>query len=197
MFGNFQQLRMGTLTTCAGQDRYAFCFLQDRSRSRQVLTWWQQCRVVAEKSKSRSRKGTVFVRDVAGQNNDCYAPLRYCRAHGYGKNPGHLVRLGDHATIVATVLEYLLRICLLKICCSQFGTGNLRGNREHWNATAMTVEQTIDEVQVTGATASGNDRQPIGKVSICPSRKSGRLFMAHMNPLNSFVLTDGVGEPVQ
>jgi hypothetical protein len=61
----------------------------------------------------------------------------------------------------------------------------------------MTVEQTIDEMQITGATASGNDRQPVGEVSICAGRKSGRLFMAHMNPSNSFVLTDGVGEPVQ
>jgi acetate kinase len=61
----------------------------------------------------------------------------------------------------------------------------------------MTVEQTIDEVQVAWATASGNDCQPIGEVSVCPSRKSGRLFMAHMNPLDFLVFTDGVGEPVQ
>jgi short chain dehydrogenase len=103
----------------------------------------------------------------------------------------------DHATIVAAILEYLLRICLLKIGCPQFGTGNLRGNREYWNTTAMTVEQTIDEVQVAGTTASGNDRQPVGEVSVCPSRKSGRLFMAHMNPFDFLVLADGVGEPVQ
>src|SRR5580700_9500634 len=119
MFGNFQQLRMGTLTTCAGQDRYAFCFLQDRTRCRQVLIWWQQRRVVAEKSKSRRRKGTLFVSDVAWQNNDCHAPLRYCRAHGNAKNSGHQVRFGDYAAIMATVLEYLLRMCLLKISRSQ------------------------------------------------------------------------------
>jgi hypothetical protein len=61
----------------------------------------------------------------------------------------------------------------------------------------MTIEETVDEMQVAGTTASGADREPIRQVRLRASRKSRRFLVPHVNPLHLFVVADGVGESIE
>jgi hypothetical protein len=61
----------------------------------------------------------------------------------------------------------------------------------------MTIEETVDEMQVAGATASGADRETIRQVRFRASRKSRRLLVPHVNPLHLLMFADGIRESIE
>ncbi len=98
---------------------------------------------------------------------------------------------------MTAVLEKLFGVRLLKIRRTKLSTGNLRRNRQDRNAAAMTIEETVDEMQVTGTTASGADREPIRQMRFRASSKSRRFLVPHVDPLDLFMFADGIRESIE
>ena len=67
---------------------------------------------------------------------------------------------------------------------------NLRRDGEDGNTAAMTVVESVDQMQVTGTTTSGTDSQSPGEMRFRASGKRRRLFMSHVNPLTLLLPAD-------
>src|SRR5580658_6200391 len=68
---------------------------------------------------------------------------------------------------------------------------------EHWHAIAMTIEESIDQVQIARTTGARTRGESAGEVRFCTSRKCARLLVAHMHPLNAPLPAQRVGDAVQ
>ena len=86
---------------------------------------------------------------------------------------------------------------LLEIAAADLGRGNLRGDAEHGHARAVTVEQTVDEVQVARPAAAGADRELAGQMRLGAGRERRDLLVPDMDPLDLALPADGVGQAVQ
>jgi hypothetical protein len=89
--------------------------------------------------------------NISGYSNDRNAALRDRRLNGNFQSTRHLIGLRDKFAVVAALREEMRRVRLLKVVASDFGAGNLRGDRENWNTTAMAVVQAIDQVKIPGS----------------------------------------------
>src|SRR5207249_11739850 len=86
---------------------------------------------------------------------------------------------------------------LLKIAAANFVAGNLRGNGEDGDAIAMTVVETIDQMQIAGTATSGTDGQVSREMRFRAGGKRCGFLMPHMNPARSLSPANGVGDPVE
>jgi hypothetical protein len=98
---------------------------------------------------------------------------------------------------MAALLEQRLRMGLLEIAAADLGRGDLRGDAEHGDAGAVTVEQTVDEVQVAGSAAAGANSELTRQMRLGAGRERRDLLMPDMDPLDLPLSADGVGQPVQ
>lgn len=71
------------------------------------------------------------------------------------------------------------------------------GNGQHWNAASVTVEQPIDEMEVTRTTAACAYRQLAGQMRLGTRGEGGSLFMSHVNPGDFAQSPEAVGKAVQ
>src|SRR5579863_3459450 len=71
---------------------------------------------------------------------------------------------------------------LLEIIAADFRAGNLGGNRQNRNARAMTVEQSVNQMQISRTATSRAHRQLASQVSIRACGKRRRFFMPGMDP---------------
>jgi hypothetical protein len=98
---------------------------------------------------------------------------------------------------VAAILEQRFRVRCLKIVNADFRAGNMRRNGEDGNCATMAIEESIDEVEVSGSAAARTDGQLTGDMR-CGTGSEGRAFLvAHMNPFNVLQAAQGVGEAVE
>src|SRR5690606_19634739 len=74
---------------------------------------------------------------------------------------------------------------------------NVSRNRQHRNMVAVTVEQTVDEVQVSRSAGTCTDGEFTRKLRFGTGGKGGDFFMAGGHPLNSFHLVKAIAESVQ
>jgi hypothetical protein len=95
-----------------------------------------------------------------------WLPLRYCvfdrRPNCEFEGARHLMRAGDELAIVAAFAEQRLGVRFLEITGADLRRGNVRGDGKHRYARPMAVEETIDEVEITGSAAAGADRECAG-----------------------------------
>src|SRR6202011_1001785 len=126
-------------------------------------------------------------RHVSWDGDHRNASPRKRRLHRNLQNAWHLFRLRYQFTVMAALREEMFGFGLLKISAANFIAGNLRGDSQYGNATAVTVVQPVDQMQVPGSAASRANRQPPGEMRLRSSSKGRRLFMSHMNPLNLFL----------
>ena len=91
----------------------------------------------------------------------------------------------------------LFGVSFLEVVGSDFSAGNLGGDGENRNAAAVTVVETIDEVKISGATASGAYGKLSADLGLATRGESGYFFVADHLPINAIVGTDGVGEAVE
>ena len=61
----------------------------------------------------------------------------------------------------------------------------------------MTVEQAVDEVQVAGAAAPCADGKLTCQMSLGASCECGDFFVAHVNPLDLPLPSDGVSQTIE
>ncbi len=73
----------------------------------------------------------------------------------------------------------------------------MRRNGKDRHAASMAIEETVDEMEVAWSAASGADGDLTGKVSLGARGKSSHFLMPYVEPVNLFVLADGVGEAIE
>src|ERR1700689_1691637 len=120
---------------------------------------------------------------VPGQGNSGNATPRDRRLHGNLKHAGHLFGLRNQFAIVAALREKMFRVGLLEVSAADFVAGDLRRDGEDGNAAAVTVVESVDQVQISGTAAPGAPRQTAGKMGIRARGKGRRFLMPQMNPV--------------
>ena len=65
------------------------------------------------------------------------------------------------------------------------------------HARAVTVEQTVDEVQIARPAAARADRELARQMRLGAGRERGDLLVPDMDPLDLALPADGVGQAVQ
>src|ERR1700739_252760 len=103
----------------------------------------------------------------------------------------------DRLAVVAALCKEVFRVGFLKITAANFAARDLSCEREHWNAAAREIIKTVDQRQIAGAATPRASRQSSSKMSFCPGREGGRLFVAHVNPLNLLLPSNRVGNSVE
>jgi len=68
---------------------------------------------------------------------------------------------------------------------------------EHGDTRAVTVEQAVDEVQIAGSTAPRADGKLICQMSLGAGCECGDFFVAHVNPLDLPLPSDGVSQTIE
>jgi hypothetical protein len=61
----------------------------------------------------------------------------------------------------------------------------------------VTVEQSIDQMQITGAATAGTHGELARQVRLGAGRESGNLFVPDMNPRDLALAAERVGQTVQ
>ena len=97
---------------------------------------------------------------------------------------------------MAAFLEEGLRVCFLEIAGADLRRGDLRGNAEDGHARSMTIEKTVDEMEIAWSAAACADGKFASQMRLGARCKSGDLFMPDMDPLDFGLLAKRVGEPV-
>jgi hypothetical protein len=67
---------------------------------------------------------------------------------------------------------------LLEIAAADFGRWDLRGNRQHRNARAVTIEEAVDEVQIARPAAPGTDGEPTRQMRLGAGREGGDFLVS-------------------
>ena len=73
----------------------------------------------------------------------------------------------------------------------------MRGNRHHRNMVAVTVEQSVDEMQVSRPARARAHRQLAGQMRFRPGSKRGDFLMTRWHPFNGAHPVQAVGESVK
>jgi hypothetical protein len=105
--------------------------------------------------------------------------------------------LRNRFAVVAAILEEMLGIGLLEVAAADFLAGYLGGDGQHRDAAAMAVVEAVDQVQVARTAASGAHRDFPGELAFRPRREGRRLLVAHVHPLDLFVLANRIRYAVQ
>jgi hypothetical protein len=86
---------------------------------------------------------------------------------------------------------------LLKEVGTELGAGYLRGDRQDGNATALTIMESIDEMEIARPAASCTDRKFARNLRFAPGCEGGDLFVPNHHPVDAVVSSDGVGKSVE
>src|SRR5438105_15214844 len=73
----------------------------------------------------------------------------------------------------------------------------MRGNPEHGHARTVTIEQTVDEVQVAGSAAAGANGELSSQMRLGAGRERGNLLVPDVDPRDLSLPADGVGEAIE
>jgi hypothetical protein len=143
------------------------------------------------------RIGRRLQGDVARDDHDGHATLADRFVDGDLENPRHLFGAGDQLAIMTAFLEKRLRVCLLEITAADLGRGDVGGDAEHRDPRAMTIEQSIDEVQIAGSAAACADGEFSRQMRLGAGRECGDLLMAYVEPLDLAVAAHGIGQSIE
>jgi hypothetical protein len=134
---------------------------------------------------------------VARQDDDGNAAPRDCGLYGNFENSGHLVGLRHQFAIVAALREEMFRVGLLEVSAANFIARDLRRDGEDRNPAAVTVVESVNQVQISGTAAPGANRQPSGEMRIRARGEGRRFFMPQMNPIQLFGCSNRVGNAIE
>jgi hypothetical protein len=85
----------------------------------------------------------------------------------------------------------------LKIAATNFRRWNLSCDRKHWHTAPMSIEEPIDEMQVSRSARTCTDRQIARDVRLTGCSEGGDLFMPHVNPFDGATPSQRFCETVQ
>ena len=86
---------------------------------------------------------------------------------------------------MATLTKQILRMRLLKITRSHLCRRYLCRDREYRNSVSMTVEETINQMQIARTTTAGTYRNCACQVSFRTRCEGSYLFMSYVHPLDA------------
>src|SRR5690606_34959361 len=90
-----------------------------------------------------------------------------------------------------------LRVRLLKIPGPDLIARDMRGDGEHGNARSLGVEESVDEVKVSWATAPRAHRDLSCESRLGARGERRRLLVAHVHPFDAVRHPQGIGEAVE
>jgi hypothetical protein len=198
-FGELHQLSVRPRAAAAAEQRDALSHIDEFRqlaerlirRRNHGLGWCQSGQL------RRWRRNSGLQRHVAGNHDDAHAAFQDRPAHRDLKHARHLLWTRHELAIARALLEQALGMSLLEIVRTDLHGRDLRRDRHHGNARALAVEETVDEMEVTGAAAAGADREVAGNMRLGAGGEGGDLFVAHVQPFDAAAPANGVGEAVQ
>jgi len=98
---------------------------------------------------------------------------------------------------MAALSEEMLRMSLLKISAADFPARNLSCDRKDGNAAPMTIVETVNQVQVPWAAASGTHGQFASEMCLSAGGERRHFLMSYVYPLNSPACAKRVRDTVQ
>jgi hypothetical protein len=117
--------------------------------------------------------------------------------HGNLKESGHLSRGGKEFAEVAAIGKQTLRMRLLEVVCADFTAWNLSCDRKDGRPTAVSIIQSVDQVEISGSTTTRADGQLPGDLRLSRSGERADLFMADLNPGNALMTAQGIDKAIQ
>ena len=91
----------------------------------------------------------------------------------------------------------MFRVGLLEVSAANFIAWDLCRDGEDRNPAAVTIVESVDQVQISGTAAPGADRQSAGEMGIRARGKGCRFFMPQMNPIELFGCSNRVGNAIE
>jgi hypothetical protein len=85
----------------------------------------------------------------------------------------------------------------LEISGTDLSSRNMRRDREDRSIAAMSIEKSINQVEVAGAATARTDREFAAKLSLGTGCKRGGFFVAHVDPLNPSIFAQRVADRIQ
>ena len=119
------------------------------------------------------------------------------RAHRHREHVLRHLRVTDQFAEDAALLKEILRVGFLEVLRSDLTARDMRRDREHGYPAAVRVEQSVDQVQITGTTTAGAHREFTGDRGVTSCGEGGSFLVPDVLPRHAVVPADRVGEPVQ
>src|SRR5580658_8133582 len=160
-FAQREELIMRAGASGTTQKCDAACAIQEVGERLKACRLRSYCRLVRQQVERRRRWNVRrrLERHISRDHDYGNTALSYRLANRDFKDPRHLARSGDEFAIMAALFEKRRRMCFLEIPRADLGRGDLGRNRQNRNARAMTVKQTIDQVEIARPAASGANRE--------------------------------------
>src|SRR5215472_4686025 len=98
---------------------------------------------------------------------------------------------------MAAIFEKKLGVSFLEVAGANFSTRNLSGNRENRHPASMTIEKSIDKMEIARPATSGADSQLSRDVRVGTSGEGSNLFMSDVDPFNRLFAADRVDDADQ
>ena len=98
---------------------------------------------------------------------------------------------------MAAFFEQSLRVCLLEVFGTNLSARDLRGNRQNRNTVAVTIEESVDQMEVAGSATTGAHGKTASHSSIGARREGGHFLVAHRYPTHLAVRPQRIGDSVQ
>ena len=136
-------------------------------------------------------------RHVAGQHHHRNAAVDHRLAHRHRQHLRDLLRGGDQLAVVAAFAEQLLGMGLLEIAAANLAGWNVGGNRQHRDMVAVTVKQTVDQMQVTRSAGTSADRQFAGQLRLRAGGESGNLFVPGGHPVDGAHAVQAIAQSIE
>jgi hypothetical protein len=123
--------------------------------------------------------------------------LRHRDAHRAGQDLRQLLGVRHQLDVVAALLEQALGMGRLEIVDADLAAGDMRGDRQHRHATALAVEQPVDQVQIARPAAARAYRELAGQMRLGAGGKRRAFLVPDVNPVDLAGAAQRVGEAVQ
>src|ERR1019366_9132518 len=190
-------LRPGVCAARSRQNGYFLCHVERFGSALEAGRRRQNGSGRAADSEVNRSGGTPEGQDVTRYDDDSDASLGDCCAHGDSEHSRYLLGTADNFAKVRTREEEVFGPSLLKEVGTELGAGYLRGDRQDGNATALTIMESIDEMEIARPAASCADRKFACNLRFATSREGGDLLVPNHHPVDAIVSADGIGKSVE
>src|ERR1019366_3314186 len=190
-------LRPGVCAARSRQNGYFLCHVERFGSALEAGRRRQNGSGRAADSEVNRSGGTPEGQDVTRYDDDSDTSLGDCCAHGDSEHSRYLFRIADNFAKVRTREEEVFGPSLLKEVGTELGAGYLRGDRQDGNAAALTIMESIDEMEIARPAASCADRKFACNLRFATSREGRDLLVPNHHPVDAIVSADGIGKSVE
>ena len=145
----------------------------------------------------RRRIESGLQRDVTRYDNDRNTTLCNCAPDRDFQCSRHLPYTRHELAKAAALPKEPLRMGLLEVPRTDLRRRDVRGDSNDRHARPMTVEESVEQVQVVGPTTSRTDGEPTGEIRVGAGGECRHLFVPDVQPIDSAMAPQCVGKAVQ